>query len=35
MLLGTAISVTGVVVGWKHLTQPRRPKRKAKQPAAA
>jgi hypothetical protein len=30
MLLGTAISLTGVVVGWKHLTRPR----KAKQPAA-
>jgi hypothetical protein len=35
MLLGTAISVTGVVLGWKHLTRQRRPKRKAKQPAAA
>jgi uncharacterized iron-regulated membrane protein len=34
MLLGTAISVTGVVLGWKHLTRPHRPKRKAKQPAA-
>jgi cytochrome b subunit of formate dehydrogenase len=35
MLLGMAISVTGVVLGWQHLTQPRRPEPKAKHPAAA
>jgi hypothetical protein len=30
MVPGTAIPVTGVVLGWKHLRRPRRPKRKAK-----